>query len=269
MPAGASVIVGAVDVQDDRLEAELSAWGVVEVAKAEDASNVRGWNDHTFRGLQHDGRWYRLRRWALDYRRFYGDPGATEVWEQLAKFMETPLPHATGPLLRPVTVGIDSGGHYGPQVAEFVKASGPAYMALKGLGRHRHDGYIVRRSVTTDMLDRYGPNGLAMIGSNEAKASVFSLLRQSIAGVEPKPMVWPADEARYGMLEFEGIVSETLIRVLDKRTGATTLTWRKIGRHNEALDVLVYSLALINHLGVGFLLSEAGAIRRATPCLAA
>ena len=268
VPAGASVVIGAVDVQDNRLEAELSAWGVVEVAKAEDASNVRGWGSHEFRGLQHEGRWFRLRRWALDYRRFHGDPGNPDLWQELADWIETPLPHSTGCLLRPVTVGIDSGGHYGPQVAEFVKASGPGYQCIKGLGRHRHDGYIGRRSVTADVLDTYGPNGLLLVGTNEAKASIFSLLRQSIAGAEPRPMVWPADESRYSMLEFEGIVSETLVRVLDKRTGATTLTWRKIGRSNEALDLLVYSLAVVSHLGVGFVLSEGAAIRKAIPCAA-
>ena len=268
VPAGASVVVGAVDVQDNRLEAELSAWGVVEVATAEDASNVKGWASHEFRGLAYDGRWYRLRRWALDYRRIAGDPGADDVWNELAEFMETPRPHAAGPLLRPVTVAIDSGGHYGPQVAEFCKAGGPGYQALKGLARHRHDGYIQRRSVTADVLDRYGGSGLMLVGTNEAKASVFSLLRQSIAGAEPRPMVWPNDESRYGMLEFEGIVSETLVRVLDKRTGSTTLTWKKIGRANEPLDLLVYSLAVVNHLGVGFLLSEADAIRKAMPCAA-
>ena len=41
-------------------------------------------------------------------------------------------------------------------------------------------------------------------------------------------MVWPMDETRYGLQEFEGIVSETLVRTLDKRTGATRLMWRKI-----------------------------------------
>ena len=105
------MIVGAVDVQDNRLEAELSAWGMVEVER-DDAGLVKGWGSHEFRGLMHDGRWYRLRRWALDYRRFHGDPGNPVLWEELAEFMETPIPHATGPMLRPVVVGIDSGGHY-------------------------------------------------------------------------------------------------------------------------------------------------------------
>ena len=76
---------------------------------------MKGWGSHEFRGLAHEGTWYRLRRWALDYRRFHGDPGNPELWENLAEFIETPIPHATGPLLRPVTVGIDICGHYGAQ----------------------------------------------------------------------------------------------------------------------------------------------------------
>ena len=102
-----------------------------------------------------------------------------------------------------------------------------------------------------------------LVCSNTGKASSFSLMRQSIAGVEPRPMVWPMDESRYGALEFEAIVSETLVRTLEKRTGRTTLMWRKIARNNEALDVLVYSLAIVSHLGVGILLAEAEAIRKA------
>ena len=92
---------------------------------------------------------------------------------------------------------------------------------------------------------------------------VLSLLRQSIAGAEPRRMVWPMDESRYGPEEFEGIVSETLVRTLDKKTGKTTLAWRKFMPRNEPLDLLVYSIAIVSHLGVGFLLAEAYAIGRA------
>ena len=45
------------DVQDNRLEAEVSAWGLVEVER-DDASQLKGWGSHEFRGLQHEGRWY-------------------------------------------------------------------------------------------------------------------------------------------------------------------------------------------------------------------
>ena len=76
-------------------------------------------------------------------------------------------------------------------------------------------------------------------------------------------MIWPMDETRYGPEEFEGIVSEALIRTLDKRTGATRLMWRKIAPRNEPLDVMVYSLALVSHLGLGFMLHEQSSIARA------
>ena len=264
VPAGASVVVAAADVQDNRVECEISAWGIEEVGRAEDASSVKGWGTHEFRGLQFDGRWFRLRRWALNLRRFPGDPGDPALWNDVTKFVETPIPHETGVLLRPVTIGIDSGGHYADAVAEFCKAGGTAYQPIKGLGRHRFDGAIARRSVTSDVLDRYGPSGLLLVGTNEAKGSCFSLLRQSIAGAEPRPFLWPNDESRYGVEEFTQIVSETLVRVLDKRTGSTTLVWKKIGKENECLDLLVYSLAIVHHLGLPFLLSEAEAIKRAT-----
>ena len=136
VPPEASVIVGAVDVQDNRLEAEITAWGVVEVASRQDASEVKGWGSHEFRGLAHEGKWYRLRRWALDYRRFHGDPGNPELWENLAEFIETPIPHATGPLLRPVTVGIDIGGHYGGAGARVREDPGPGLLGsgpIKGI----------------------------------------------------------------------------------------------------------------------------------------
>ena len=76
-------------------------------------------------------------------------------------------------------------------------------------------------------------------------------------------MVWPMDESRYGPQEFESIVSETLVRALEKRTGRTTLMWRKIARENEGLDLMVYSLAIASHLGVGIMLAEGETIRRA------
>ena len=263
VPAGAAVLVGACDVQDDRLEAEISAWGVVEVKRPDDASRLKGWGSHEFRGLMHEGRWYRLRRWALEYRRFHGDPGATEIWEGLAEFMESPRPHATGPRVRPVVIGVDSGGHYCAQVADFCKARGRGYLPLKGLPPTRYEAVLARRSVTADSLEAYGSEGLMLVCGNAGKASVFSLMRQSIAGAEPRPMVWPMDESKYGPVEFESIVSEALVRTLDKRTGATRLLWKKIARANEALDILVYSLALASHLGVGFMLREADAIARA------
>ena len=90
-------MICAVDVQDNRLEAELSAWGVIEVGEA-DASRVRGWGSPEFKGLMFGGKWYRLRRWALDYQAVSTAIQAARTYGQaLAEFVETPRPHGAGP----------------------------------------------------------------------------------------------------------------------------------------------------------------------------
>ena len=130
------------------------------------------------------------------------------------------------------------------------------YQCLKGLPPTRFGGVLARRSITTDSLHDYGGGGLMLICTNAGKASVFSLLRQSCAGADRRPMSWPADESRYGPVEFEGICSESLQRTVDKRTGRTALSWKKTTRLNEPLDLLVYSLAMVSHLGIPFMLAE-------------
>ena len=261
MPAWASMLTVAVDTQDTRLEAEVSAWGAVEVEEP-DATELKGWSGAEFKGLSWRGKWYRLKRAALSYHRLYGDPGQPDVWERLQALCETPIPHESGPLVRPGAVGIDVGGHHGTDVAEFVRAAGPGYQCLKGLPPQRHDGTLARVSGTEDSLAVYGPSGLLLVNGNSAKASIFSMLRARIGGGAAQ-LVWPLDGAHYGPQEFEGICSEVLTRTVNKRTGQTNTLWRKVRRDNEALDLMVYSLALVAHWGVGHLLAEAENIRRA------
>ena len=73
-------------------------------------------------------------------------------------------------------------------MADFGKANGAGYQALKGLPPTRFGGVLMRRSVTQDSLHDYGANGLALICTNTGKSSVFSLLRQSCTGTDPRPM---------------------------------------------------------------------------------
>ena len=261
MPEGAAVLIGAVDTQDNRLEVEISAWGLHEVGTESESLSTAAAQVSEYRGLRHAGKWWKLRRWAMSYHRLRGDPGQPEVWDELAEIADRPIPHALGPRLRPVIVGIDIGGHYTANVAEFCRTRGDGFQSLKGLGPNRFGSSLARRSVTADSLQEYGPSGLMLICANSGKNQVFSMLRQSCAGADPQPLVWPHDPNAYGPEEFEGICSETLSRVIDKRTGRTRLQWKKTRRENEALDLLVYSLALATFLGPGFMLREAAAIR--------
>ena len=263
VPAWASLVTVAVDTQDNRLEAEVSAWGAVEVEEPEAATELKGWDGAQFKGLQWRGKWYRLRRAALSYHRLYGDPAQPGPWEQLRSICETRIPHETGPPLLPATIGIDVGGHHGPAVADFVKIAGPGYQCLKGLKDTRHDGLMARKSTTEDSLATYGPAGLMLVNGNAGKASIFSMLRAQVAGGDPQ-LVWPTDETHYGPEEYNSLCSEVLTRILNRRTGATSTIWKKTRAQNEALDLLVYGLAMVAYLGVGYLLAEAEAIRKAS-----
>ena len=258
VPVGASMLIGACDTQDNRLEVEVSAWGLVEVERAEsEVTGAKGWESTAgYHGLRHGDRWYRLRRWAIEYRRIVGDPGQPQVWDELVRFMETPRMHESGVYLRPCLVLIDSGGHYSAEVAEFARSHGQTYMAIKGVAR-KPDAPLMRRSITQDSLHDYGPLGLGLIGVDAAKSTLFSWMRQSTTGVEPRPMTWPADESRYGPVEFDGLVSGVSCRGSGQAHGEDQEgNWRKTAKYNEPLDLAVYSLAAAHYLGLAFMLAE-------------
>ena len=78
VPAGAGILTAAVDVQADRLELEIDAWGAGQEC----------WKTH-----------YRI----------YGDPVAADVWERLNAFLTKAYTHELGPTMRIRACAIDSG----------------------------------------------------------------------------------------------------------------------------------------------------------------
>lgn len=94
----------AVDVQDDRLEAEVKGWGVQEES------------------------------WTLSHDIFYGDPGRLELWKRLSEHLRDTFETQDGRKLRIACTVIDSGGHYTDAVYRFVKANGGRTYAIKGVG---------------------------------------------------------------------------------------------------------------------------------------
>jgi len=102
-PAEALVLSAGVDVQDDRLEVEVIAWGA---------------------GFE---------SWGVDYRVLSGDPGKTELWQRLADMLAESWRRADGLDLHIAAMGIDSGGHYTTQVYDFVRGRKGRVFALKGM----------------------------------------------------------------------------------------------------------------------------------------
>ncbi|MEL7476887.1 MAG: terminase gpA endonuclease subunit, partial [Cyanobacteria bacterium J06555_12] len=102
-PNSVLVVTAAVDVQDDRLEAE-----------------VKGWGDE-------------FESWSLDHHIIYGDPSRPEIWKRLDQYLSQTITRDDGQLMRISSVMIDSGGHHTDMVYRFCK---PRYSrriyAIKG-----------------------------------------------------------------------------------------------------------------------------------------
>jgi phage terminase large subunit GpA-like protein len=108
VPSEAAVLTCGVDVQDDRLEASVFAWGRGEES------------------------------WLLAHRKFPGDPSGPALWAALDEFLLHPFQHPTiGPM--PIhAVCIDSGGHFTNAVCSFAeKRSGRRVFAIKGMAGPR------------------------------------------------------------------------------------------------------------------------------------
>ena len=90
IPMAAGVITAGVDVQQDRLEVEVVAWG-----KGEES-------------------------WSVEYKALHGEPAKPELWKELEEFLAKIYTHESGIPLRIAAVCVDT-GFYSQQVYAFVK----------------------------------------------------------------------------------------------------------------------------------------------------
>ena len=82
LPEQSVVLTAGVDVQDDRLECEIVAWGPGEES------------------------------WSIDYVILRGDPGREMLWSKLTEVLARSYKHPTGNQLQVLGTAIDTGGHY-------------------------------------------------------------------------------------------------------------------------------------------------------------
>jgi phage terminase large subunit GpA-like protein len=91
VPAGAGVLTRSVDVQGDRLETAVWAWGAGEQA------------------------------WLVDFLVIPGDPGTPGPWAELDAEIAREYVHAGGSTIRPSVTFVDSGGHHAKEVYAFTR----------------------------------------------------------------------------------------------------------------------------------------------------
>lgn len=219
---GHFVMTAGVDVQGDRLECYLWAWG---------------------RGLE---------RQLVDRAVFYGDPALPESesgspWAALTEYRRTPVLHASGKAVPLLATMIDSGGHHTQAVYSYCRAHQHAHvMAVKGQSQ---SGKAILGKPTDQDVSWRGvklKRGVKLwpVGADSAKAEIYGRLRIQ----QPGPGYVHLSKHLPGEV-FEQLTAERLATRYVK--GHAKLEWVKpAGKRNEALDCAVYALAAAIWLGV-------------------
>lgn len=209
IPTKASMLIGSVDVQGNRLELELCGWGL---------------------GLENFG---------IRHQVFWGKTDEETVWNDLHRFIHAQKwMNADGQRLAVVAVGIDTGFNT-DMVYSFIQSHlGWGYFPVKG---EAGLGKLIVDSQPHKSHAKFGGLPFVMVGSDGAKARVYSMLRIQSPG--PGYCHFAAD-AGYDESAFKQMTIERRIKQYDK-SGQARLVWTK-NKHdaNEMLDLRQYNLAM-------------------------
>ena len=212
VPEGGAVLTAGVDMQEDRLEVEIVAWGIGEES------------------------------WSVDYRVLWGDPLQGDVWTDLDDYLGQTFTHQSGAQLAISAACLDTGGSSGYTQAAYEYArrkSGRRLFAVKGVAGWGRP--IVSAPSRRASGRRARKVDLFTVGVDEAKAMVAR--RLGVAEPGPGHCHFPADrDAEW----FQQITAEKLVTRFVK--GFPTREWHKVRPRNEALDCRVYALAALKIL---------------------
>ncbi len=221
VPAGGLFLTAGVDVQKDRLEVDVWAWG---------------------RGLE---------SWLIEHVVIEGGPQRPDAWVDLDALLDRAWPHASGAQLKLAKLAIDT-GYEAPAVYAWARRVGFGHVApVKGVeGFNRASP--VSGPTFVDATDggkklRRGAR-LWTVAVSTFKSETYRFLRLQRPTDEEKAdgaECLPGTVHLPSWVESEWLkqlVAEQLVTVKTKR-GFTRLEWQKLRERNEALDSRVYARA--------------------------
>lgn len=220
VPNGVILLTCGVDVQGDRLEAEVHGWGR-----------------------------YR-ERWVIDRKVITGKPQEDSVWDELEEYITSSFKRVDGRDMVIKRVGIDS-GYETSRVYSFCRRfSKGSVVPLKGQDTLAQP-IAMPKAVDVKESGKTNRRGLKLwrVGTNYLKAELFGDLKKE----EPKDLLesYPSGFIHYPEFEmeyFKQLVSEK--RVIEKDSkGYSKIVWKKIRERNETLDLHVYNRAVVAMLG--------------------
>ena len=205
VPDEVCLLTVGVDVQHDRLEAEVVGWG-------------RNWES-----------------WGIEYRVFMGRPEAgAQVWSDLDAWIQKSRCYSEGGELQVSASFIDSGdGNYSEDIYKFTKPrESRRIFSIKGHSRHGSP-YISKPSkvgrVSATLFSIYTPAG---------KSKIWQRIHEDEKGAGY--CHYPDDVDRgYNVEYFRGLLSE---KYVVKREGEKG-DWVKVRKRNEPFDIRNYAQA--------------------------
>ena len=210
VPEGACCLTMGVDVQDDRLEYRVDAWGPGEEA------------------------WL-----AVDVGRIPGDPSRPEPWTALDQVLARTYAHACGARLPILATCIDTAGHRTDYAYEFVKRH--LHQRVYATIGRAHVPFLVSTPSPKRSGDQPRSVDLFTIGVDHCKSLLASRLKETARGPAFVHLPLLADEEFCAQL-----VSERLVTKVER--GLAVQTWVKTRPRNEQLDLWSLSLAALRLL---------------------
>ncbi len=215
IPNGASIVTAGVDVQDNRVAIGLYAWGSGEEC------------------------------WLISHTEIYGDPAGMKLWSQVDDVLLRDYPHEGGGVIRPVAIGVDSGGHYTSEVYTYARQrQRNGVFALKGQSIRNKPPIGKPSKVDINYKGQVLKNSAEVfpVGSDTIKSTIFGRLKHN----EPGPG-YIHFHAEAGHEYFKQLTSER--QVVRYVKGFAIREWKKkASDRNEALDCFVYSYSALHYL---------------------
>lgn len=213
------LIVAGVDIQKNRAEIEITAYGPNKVS------------------------------WSVDYLVIHEPPTGPELWRELDNILEKEYPHAQGPLLKIDCLAIDS-GYAQTEVLDWArKHSRRQVMAIKG-----YDNQVMLvgnpKRVDKTARGKIMKRGVLLwpLGVSRMKEELYRWLNQdSPKDGEPDPMGY-CHFPKYPTDYFHMLTAEEMVQTTAK--GFTKFHWEKVRVRNEGLDCRIYARAAAYRLGM-------------------
>jgi phage terminase large subunit GpA-like protein len=217
MPAGVLMITGAVDVQANRLEFMAMGWGL---------------------GME---------RWVVDVQVIAGDPADERTWAALDELLKVRYRHPSGVGLGVLATAVDSGGNHTDEVYQFCRVRRwRNVFAVKGASKPNKP-VIAQRPSQVDVTwkgqtERNGAE-LWIVGTDTAKDWIYNR--------------YPF-ESGPGALHFANDLPDDFFAqcVAERKVARYVRGYKRIewvkgkAERNEALDLMVYNLAMAHYLGI-------------------